>query len=194
MMTTNRKFNFILLIGIAGIAILALLGGAVWAITAANSSDETDSPNDDNRTAVDATPPQSSSDIATQDEETLALEATEIMTTWTPSEDRTQTAAELRASHLMTDELANRLQEPQRATGGDDWHQAQDTNATSHPTVEITEGTEAGMVTVSARWQWIEGNGSNSWWPNERRAYHFTFTEEDGQLLIHDYTYETLRR
>lgn len=194
MMTTNRKSYFIWLIVLAGVVVMGLLGGVVWAITAANSSEESQTPTDNSTSAIDATPPQSPSHVTTQDEESLALEATEIMTTWTPSEDRTQTAAELRASHLMTDELANRLQEPQRATGGEDWRQAQDTNATSHPTVEIAEGTEEGMVTVSARWQWVEGNGSNSWWPDERRAYHFTFTQENGELRIHDYTYETLRR
>lgn|SRR5699024_4705451 len=194
MMTTNRKSYFIWLIVLVSLVVVGLLGGVVWAVTAANSSEESEASTDNRTTAADATPPPSPNNIATQDEESLALEATEIMTTWTPSEDRTQTAAELRTSHLMTDELANRLQEPQRATGGDDWRQAQDTNATSQPTVEITEGTEAGMVTVSARWQWVEGNGSNSWWPDERRAYHFTFTQENGELRIHDYTYETLRR
>lgn len=193
MSLTNRRTRFITLMSLAVLTVLIVIGGAVWAITAATDN-QAEQPKDDQSTAADAQSPENDVTYATNREEELAVDATEIMTTWTPREDTTQTAAELRARHLMTDETASRIQEPQRSPGGDDWRQARETNATSTPHVELAEGTETGYVTVHARWRWVEGNGTNSWWPNERRAYHFTFTEENGELKIADYTYETLRR
>jgi|SRR5699024_8942868 len=192
MATLNRRSGFITLVTVAALTALLLIGGVVWAIIASTSNDAL--PTEEHSTAADAQSPDNNVSYATNQEQKLALNATEIMTTWTPSEDDTQTAAELRARHLMTDEAASRVQEPERSSGGDDWRRARDTNATSRPQVEIAEGTETGYITVLARWQWVEGDGVNSWWPNERRAYHFTFTAEDGHLKIVDYTYETLRR
>lgn len=191
-MHLSRKHRFIILIGLAAVVTLIVIVGSVWALTNATRDDT--QPSDDPPTAVDAQPSENHSTYATNQEEEMALDATEIMTTWNPREDDTQTAAELRARHLMTEETASRIQEPQRSPGGEDWRKARDTHATSTPHVEISEGTETGYVTVQARWRWVEGNGTNSWWPNERRAYHFTFTEENDELKIADYTYETLRR
>lgn len=190
---TNRRTRFIALMSLAVLAALIVIGGSVWAITAATGN-HTEQQDEDQSTTADAQSPENNATTATKREEQIALDAAEIMTTWTPRTDETQTAAELRARHLMTGERASKIQEPQRSPGGDDWRKARDTNATSTPQVEIAEGTETGYVTVHARWRWVEGNGTNSWWPDERRAYHFTFTRENGEPKIADYTYETLRR
>lgn len=173
---------------------ISLIGGTVWAITNSNNNQATDQTNIPQH--EDQTPPLATNDAdqPTYEEQQLALEATETMTTWTPTEDDTETAAELRARDLMTHERAAQVVEPERPTRGTDWNEAHATNATSTPKVELADGTEAGYTTVHARWQWVEGDGVNSWWPTERRAYHFTFTEENGELKISDYTYDTLRR
>lgn len=170
MTLTKRQTGFIALLSLAILAAILIIGGTVWAFTERSSDEE--------------------QPIYTESE--LAIEATTIMTTWNPREDHTQTAAELRARHLMTDELADSIQEPERSTGGADWRQAREAGATSTPLVEVTEGTHGPGVTVLARWTWAESSGANSWSPTERRAYHFTFTKEHGQLKIADYTYETL--
>lgn len=189
-MNMTRKSRFTLLICLVVLALFIIIGGLVWAVSSVSSEDAAST----ERSADTLEEPAPPVDYSTYDEQDLAIEATEIMTTWNPREDDTQTAAELRARHLMTDELANTLEEPERSPGGEDWRQAYETYATSEPQVELTDATDGSYTTVHARWRWIEGNGTNSWWPDERRAYHFTFTEENGELKIADYTYETIRR
>lgn len=125
--------------------------------------------------------------------EAEALQAAEIMTTWTPAEDFNRTDAELRASQLMTNELANSIEAPQRPATGKEWNTAAEANATSHPTVEVNHytDTEPGTVAVVARWEWITENGDMLPHEGQERIYYFAFND-DGE--IHDYTYETVRQ
>ncbi len=126
------------------------------------------------------------------DEET-ALQAAEVMTTWKPAEDYNRTDAELRASQLMTDELANSIEAPQRPATGQEWNTAAEANATSHPTVEVNQytDTQPGTVSVFASWEWITESGETLPHEEQERIYYFAFNDQ-GQ--IHDYTYETVRR
>src|SRR5699024_6740006 len=149
----HRRSRFIILTSLAIVAVVTILAGSVWAINATIIND----PNTDQTTADTDDPNAEEQDtnvaFAPGQEEELALYATKIMTTSTPANDETQTAAELRARHLITDEVANRIEEPERQPGGADWRRARETNATSQPAVEITTGTEGEYITVLVQWQ-----------------------------------------
>src|SRR5690625_1665208 len=152
----HRRSRFIILTSLAIVAVVTILAGSVWAINATIIND----PNTDQTTADTDDPNAEEQDtnvaFAPGQEEELALYATKIMTTWTPANDETQTAAELRARHLMNDEVANRIDEPEHRPGGADWRRARETNATSQPAVEITTGTEGAYITVHEPWQWVD--------------------------------------
>jgi len=148
--------------------------------------------------ADDQPQPDQSSDAASEspalnENEDTALEAAEIMTTWKPAEDKNRTAAELRASHLMTDDRADDIVEPDRPAPGKYWNTAAEQQATSQPTVEINYATEAqeNMVSVMATWAWVADDGQVL--PNEKqqRVYYFHFND-DGEIA--DYTYQTMRQ
>jgi hypothetical protein len=123
--------------------------------------------------------------------EKTALEAATIMTTWDPADDFNRTDAELRASHLMTDERANRIEQPERPATGPAWIEAAEHHATSQPTVEINHFTEVDEHTVAvfAEWEWITDDDSVTITSDEERIYYFSFNEAGD---IHDYTYETV--
>jgi hypothetical protein len=124
------------------------------------------------------------------DRERIALDATRIMTTWTPARDLNRTAAELRARDLMTAERAKAVTAPERPATGTEWLEAADRRAKSKPTVELNHATELSDtgVSVTATWTWDSPDGSDI--PTEPgtqpRIYYFEFTEGN---KIHDYTY-----
>lgn len=123
--------------------------------------------------------------------EKTALEAARIMTTWMPAEDFNRTAAEQRATHLMTEERAEHVVAPERPTTGQAWNQAAEHNATSVPQVVLNPHTDAekGIISVRATWQWETEQGKTLENEPEQRIYYFS-VNDDGQ--IHDYTYETI--
>lgn len=135
-------------------------------------------------------PPQQEAQQLTENEKT-ALEAATIMTTWHPADDFNRTDAELRASHLMTEERANRIEQPERPATGPEWNEAAQHNATSQPAVEINYFTDvdANTVAVFADWEWITDDDSVTITSDEERIYYFSFNEAGD---IHDYTYETV--
>ena len=123
--------------------------------------------------------------------EKTALEAATIMTTWHPADDFNHTDAELRTSHLMTDERANRIEQPERPATGPEWNEAAEANATSQPAVEINyfTDTDEHTVAVFAEWEWITDTDSGTIDSDTERIYYFAFNDEGA---IHDYTYETI--
>lgn len=128
--------------------------------------------------------------------EILAVEAAEIMTTWTPAEDFNQTEAEFRAAHLMTDERAEEITAPERPTTGTEWLQAQEAGATSEPRVKVNRATSNEVVSVEATWEWVNPGGSSLSESPQRRIFYFNFEEDpdDGEaFLISDYSWETIR-
>jgi hypothetical protein len=137
-------------------------------------------------------PPQQEVQQLTENEKT-ALEAATIMTTWHPADDFNRTDAELRASHLMTDERASTVESPVRGASGPEWREAAQHSATSEPHVTVNYHTDnqEGIVSVRASWEWVTENGEILASSNEERIYYFSFNEE-GE--IHDYTYETIRQ
>jgi flagellar basal body-associated protein FliL len=145
----------------------------------------------DDQPAAEQSPQQEAQQL-TENEKT-ALEAATIMTTWRPADDFNRTDAELRASHLMTEERANRIEQPERPATGPEWNEAAQHNATSQPAVEINYFTDvdANTVAVFAEWEWITEDDSVTIQSNEERIYYFAF-DDDGE--IHDYTYETIRQ
>src|SRR5699024_445287 len=163
-------------------------GTSSTAVENSDSSDPPEAPTSD-EAGVGNGEDVGAGDPAQSERETIALEAARIMTTWTPRQDTTATAAEKRATKYMTDERAEKVLAPQRPTTGEQWLQAAEQNATSEPQVEILRGTEAGTIAVEARWTWVTDDGHVVAPSDQRRIYYFTFTEGEDPK-ISDYTWE----
>ncbi|WP_207172737.1 MULTISPECIES: hypothetical protein [unclassified Nesterenkonia] len=124
--------------------------------------------------------------------EELGMEVAAIMTTWDPNEDFNQTAAEMRAADLMTEELAESITAPERPTTGAEWLEAAEAGATSQPTVKPNRATSDEVVSIEATWVWVTEDGDVISNPTERRLFFFNFEEgNDGELLVSDYSYDT---
>src|SRR5699024_8174768 len=99
----HRRSRFIILTSLAIVAVVTILAGSVQAINATIIND----PNTDQTTADTDDPNAEEQDpnvaCAPGQEEELALYAPKGITTGAPANDETQTAADLRARHLMTD-------------------------------------------------------------------------------------------
>ena len=140
-------------------------------------------------TAEPAAPEQPHSHGGTAEQQAIALEAARIMTTWTPDKDATQTHAELRARHLMTDERAARVIAPQRPSSGAEWTDAAEAEATSEPVVTLNTQADTPGVAVRATWSWKRPDGSALPRTSKPiRYYTFTFSESE-PTKIADYTY-----
>lgn len=147
-----------------------------------DSSAAESSPTDEDEESGSADPGES-------EREAIATEVARIMTTWDPQKDTTATEAEKRAAEYMTAERADEIVAPQRPTTGEHWLHAAEQEATSEPQVEILRGTEAGIIAVEARWTWTTDDGHVVSQSEQRRIYHFTFTEGEDPK-ISDYTWE----
>ncbi|GAA1152481.1 hypothetical protein [Nesterenkonia lutea] len=122
--------------------------------------------------------------------EKLGMEVAEIMITWDLNEDFNQTAAEIRAADLMTEELAESITAPERPTTGTEWLEAAESGATSQPTVKPNRATSNEVVSIEAMWVWVTEDGDVVSNPTERRLFFFNFEEgDDGELLVSDYSY-----
>lgn len=124
-------------------------------------------------------------------EEELAVEAAELMSTFHAAEDFNQTTAEHRAAHLMTEERAAQIQEPERPATGAVWAEAAERQAVSEPNGEIMGHTEGDYITVRVTWRWV-AEGYNPLNDDTVRNFYFTIDQDDeGHPVIHDYTWET---
>lgn len=124
-------------------------------------------------------------------EEELAIEAAEIMSTWHAAEDFNQTTAEFRAAHLMTEERAAQIVEPERPATGAVWAEAAERDAVSEPTGQIMDRTNSDVLTVRVTWRWV-AEGYNPLSDDTVRNFYFTIDQDDeGNPIIHDYTWET---
>lgn len=140
-------------------------------------------------TAEPATPEHAAHPKVTAEQQAIALEAARIMTTWNPAEDATQTHAELRARHLMTDERAARVTTPERPSSGAEWTAAAKEHATSEPVVSLNTQADTPGVAVRATWSWKRPDGSALPRAGKPiRYYTFTFDPDD-PTKINDYTY-----
>lgn len=179
----KRNTIYLLLVAIVLIAVAIIV---VPTMIAGNDAD-------DQPKQQDQSPDAASESPELTENETTALEAAEIMTTWEPADDHNRTAAELRASHLMTDDRADEIVEPDRPAPGKYWNIAAQQQATSQPTVEINYATEAqdNMVSVMATWAWVADDDQVLPNENQQRVYYFHFND-DGEIA--DYTYQTMRQ
>lgn len=202
----------------ATVGTVALGGGAVWAATSTDmfsdssptsvteqepDQDASEAAESDDATASDS-PSPTASESPTDDteddsehtpEEELALEATEVMTTWQPAQDTTQTDAEFRAAEMMTQERADEIVAPERFPASPEWREAANRDATSDPHAEIIpSGHGDGEIGVRVSWRWV-ADGHRPLTDDTVRTFFFTFTEgDDGEPLIADYTWQTLER
>lgn len=202
----------------ATIGTVALGGGAVWAATSTDmfsdssptsvtepepgqqSSEATETAEDATSESPSPEASESAKNSAQDDsghtsEEELALEATEIMTTWQPAHDATQTDAEFRATDLMTQERADEIVAPERFPASAEWREAADRDATSDPHAEIIpSGHGDGEIGVRVSWRWV-ADGHHPLSDDTVRTFFYTFTEDDnGDPLIADYTWQTIER
>lgn len=133
--------------------------------------------------------PGSTEDPGVAEKKKLAFEAARIMTTWTPAKDFNRTAAEQRASHLMTGQRAQEIMVPERPASGVQWLQAAQKQATSQPRISLEEEHHAtDTMAVVSTWQWITPDGES--FAGESYLFHFTFTDEK-PYKIRDYTYSS---
>lgn len=183
------------------VVFLVAVGATVWAVQRTSAEDTaaepTPSPAESSLPPAAPQPSPEDDELVIEDAERermeqLAIEAAEIMTTWDPNEDFNQTEAELRAAHLMTDELAESITPPERPTTGPEWLDAAAAGATSRPSVETNRATSDEVISVAASWVWITDDGAVISNPTERRLFFFTFEEAGGELLISDYSWESV--
>jgi len=179
----KRNTLYLLLVAIVLVAVAVIV---VPTMFAGNDADDQPKQQDQSSDAASESPELT-------ENETTALEAAEIMTTWEPADDHNRTAAELRASHLMTDDRADEIVEPDRPAPGKYWNIAAQQQATSQPTVEINYATEIqdNMVSVTATWAWMADDTRILPDDNDQRIYYFHFND-DGEIA--DYTYQTMRQ
>lgn len=205
MVTRTTKFRLaIIAIPIAALLIAGTAFAAPKLLPTGSSDDtaaeadetagESSTPDPDGAESTTSASPSASSSADEQStKEEIALEAARIMTTWRPAEDFNQTASEKRAADLMTEERAEKIIAPERPATGAEWREAAEREAVSEPHVELMPHTEARQdaVSVSATWRWV-AEGERPLSDDTRRVFHFTFTKDDGEVLIHDYTWEDL--
>ncbi|WP_300345586.1 hypothetical protein [Nesterenkonia sp.] len=183
------------------LVVIAAAAAAAWALHRTSAEDQAAEPTPETSVPslpsapAEPTPEEEEPTLESADRqrmEALAIEAAEIMTTWDPNEDFNQTEAELRAAHLMTDEMAESIIVPARPSTGPDWIEAAAAGATSRPSVEVNHATSDEVISVEATWVWITDDGTVTSNPRERRIFFFSFTEIDGELLISDYSWESV--
>lgn len=124
----------------------------------------------------------------TEQQKAVALEAARIMSTWNPAKDTTRTAAELRARHLMTEDRAADVEEPERGSGGAEWIAAEQAGATSVPEVRWNDRADVDGVAVVATWTWQKADGTMLAGPARQPVRFYTFqVSEDGKITDYEY-------
>lgn len=124
----------------------------------------------------------------------LALEAAETMSTFMPAEDYDPMSAQMRARDMMTAELYESLEVPERPETDPMWVTAVENGWSSQPEVRAVtqEGDKAPYVNVIASWDWVDENGQKKAEDKIRRFFYYTIAEVDGELKITDFTYSDL--
>lgn len=196
----HRTTKFRLATG-ATIGTLAIGGAAAWAVLGTDSLTEGDPAEPEQSITDDTTDDEPSPAPSAEDpntgqgeaeepqedlREALALEAAEVMTTWDPAADHSQTAAELRAADLVDDSISEVLAEPENPTYSPEWREAAEREAVSVPDAQLREVTENRYYDVEVTWAW-EAEGEN---PIREGPRYFTFVIDDdaaGEPIITHY-------
>lgn len=197
-MQRATKFKAVLF---GGTGVVVVGGAAVFAATQTDlfAGDDEPQATVTEEPSTPASPPSSepapteeeTEEAEAMTEEELAIEAAELMSTWHAAEDFNQTTAEFRAAHLMTEERAAAIVEPERPATGAVWNEAAERNAVSEPSAEVMAHTEDDYITVRVTWRWVAPN-YNPLSDDTVRNFYFTIDQDDnGDPIIHDYTWET---
>jgi len=123
-----------------------------------------------------------------------------LVVTWSVDEDRTETAAAVRAKPLMTEELAARIVEPERNASQGLWVQLASQHAVSVPKAGApgpSEAMPADTVTTVYRshrmtWHWETPEGTRLRVGETARNVHMALTQTNGRWSVAGYTTEDL--
>ncbi|MGO2069233.1 hypothetical protein [Glutamicibacter arilaitensis] len=209
-MTSKRSLlkDRLILIGIALLTVV-LISGAAWAIFGDRAASQTTEPSAEPMPSIiegqnpfdDANPSEYAVDVSNVDRtnrEAVAKKFVEISTTWYPGTDYNETKAILRASGLMSPDLADKIAGPDRPTTDEPWRVWGERNGWSIPSVKVREplhGAESDDETnefvnteVPVVWRWI-AEGYNSEYSDEQRIYYLAMTDNPERgWEVADYT------
>lgn len=191
------------------LVLVALLAGASWAVFGNRNVTETALPSDEPMPTIidgqnpfdDANPAEYAVDVSDVDRskrEVVAKKFVEIATTWYPGTDYNETKALLRASGLMSPDLAAKIAGPDRPTTSEPWRIWGERNGWSIPSVKVREplhGAESDDVDnefvnteVPVVWRWL-AEGFNSEYGDEQRIYYLAMTNNPERgWEVADYT------
>lgn len=131
----------------------------------------------------------------------VAAAFAEIITRWDVANDRTETAAAVRAQPLMILELATRTVEPERNASQALWLELAPLDAFSEPAigpgvpVDGEEGTDTEDVAyrnLTATWTWRDANGKHLKADQRKRNIFLVLTKSNGVWSVADYVTEDL--
>ncbi|MGX5717515.1 hypothetical protein [Arthrobacter sp. MAHUQ-56] len=131
----------------------------------------------------------------------VAAAFADIITCWDVANDRTETAAALRAQPLMIPELAQRTVEPERNASQALWLELAPLGAFSEPTigpgvpVDGDEGTDTEDVAyrnLTATWTWRDADGKHLKADQRKRNIFLVLTKSNGVWSVADYVTEDL--
>lgn len=213
-MTSKRSLlkARLILVGIALLAI-ALISGAAWAVlgnrTATESLEESADPMPniiEGQNPFDGVNPAEYavdvSDVDRSKRKVVAQKFVEISTTWYPGTDYNETKAILRASGLMSPDLASKIAGPDRPTTSEPWRVWGERNGWSIPSTKVRdplhgaesddEDNEFVNTEVPVVWRWV-AEGYNSEYSDEQLIYYLAMTDSPERgWEVDAYTVESL--
>ncbi|MFE4835271.1 hypothetical protein ACFRAU_11405 [Arthrobacter sp. NPDC056691] len=124
-----------------------------------------------------------------------------LVTSWDVANDRTETAAAVRARPLMTPALASRTVEPQRNASQALWLELGPLGAFSAPTIgpgvpvdgdEGTDTDDTAYRNFTATWTWRDADGKHLKGDERKRNIFLVLTRSKGAWSVADYVTEDL--
>ncbi|WP_144663203.1 hypothetical protein [Paenarthrobacter nicotinovorans] len=131
----------------------------------------------------------------------VAAAFAELITRWDVTNDKTETAAAVRAYPLMIPELAKRTVEPQRNASQALWLELAPLGAFSEPSIgpgvpiDGEEGTDTEDVAYrnfTATWTWRDADGKHLKADKRKRNIFLVLTRSNGAWSVADYVTEDL--
>jgi len=131
----------------------------------------------------------------------VAAAFADIITRWDVANDRTETAAAVRAKPLMIPDLAQRTVEPERNASQALWLELAPLGAFSEPTIGsgVPVDGEAGTDTedvayrhLTATWIWRDADGKHLKADQRKRNIFLVLTKSNGFWSVADYVTEDL--
>lgn len=157
----------VLLIGLGVILVALMVGAGIYFINVANHRADIPVTMPSVQAGQQTAAPGVVEDLKgvdRTDRDAVALAAARIMTTWNPKNDLTETAAAIRASPLLSQELAQNTVEPLRGSSNATWAEMAARNAVTDSIVEFPpdehedERPNPDALTLHATWEWVGDN------------------------------------